>query len=129
MDASDNQVGCSLFQTHEDGKRYPIGYWSRTLKPAERNYSATERECLALFFALQTLRPYLLYERFTAYTDHNALRWLLNVSEPSGRLIRWRIRLSEFDFDVRYKKGICNQMDDALSRICLLYTSPSPRDS
>ena len=116
-DASAYQVGCTLFQTHPDGKRYPLGYWSRTLQKAERNYSASERECLAVVFALQTLRPYLLFEKFTVYTDHASLRWLLNIQEPSGRLMRWRLRLAEYDFSIEYKKGICNTQADALSRL------------
>ena len=116
-DASDYQVGCALFQTQPDGKRQPIGFWSRTLRGPERNYSASERECLAVVFALQTLRPYLACEKFTVYTDHAALHWLLNIREPSGRLMRWRLRLSEFDFNIEYKKGICNTQADALSRL------------
>jgi transposase InsO family protein len=116
-DASDYQVGCVLFQDDEAGKRHPIGFWSRTLQGAERNYSAPEKECLAVVWALQTLRPYLAFEKFTVYTDHAALRWLLNIAEPSGRLARWRLRLSEFDFDIQYKKGRVNTQADALSRL------------
>ena len=60
-DASDYGVGCALFQTHEDDNRRPIGFWSRSLNDAERNYSASERECLAVVWGLKTLRPCLLY--------------------------------------------------------------------
>ena len=116
-DASAYGIGCALFQTHEDGERKPIGYWSRTLNDAERNYSASERECLAVVWALKTLRPYLLYEEFIVHTDHAALRWLLTIQEPSGRLVRWRLRLAEFNFQVMYKKGKENQQADALSRL------------
>ncbi len=116
-DASAYQIGCALFQTHPNGERKPIGYWSRSLIPAEKNYSASERECLAVLWALKTLRPYLMYERFMVYTDHAALRWLLSIQEPSGRLMRWRLRLAEFDFEVAYKKGTINTQADALSRL------------
>jgi len=58
-DASAYQVGCALFQHGDDGVRHPIGFWSRSLLPAERNYSAGEREALAIIFAVQTLHPYL----------------------------------------------------------------------
>ena len=122
-DASEYGLGCTLFQTNEDGDRKPIGYWSRSLKPAEKNYSASERECLGVFWALLTLRPYLQFEKFLVHTDHNALKWLLNITEPSSRLTRWRLRLAEFDFEVRYKKGKDNQHADALSR--LLTASPT----
>jgi len=116
-DASDYGIGCALFQTHPNGERKPIGFWSRSLLPAEVNYSASERECLAVVWALKTLRPYLMYERFTVFTDHAALHWLLTIDDPSGRLIRWRLRLAEFDFEVKYKKGKINTQADALSRL------------
>ena len=67
--------------------------------------------------ALRTLRHYIIYEEFTVHTDHSALRWLFTVEEPSGRLIRWRLRLAEFNFNIAYKKGTCNQQADALSRL------------
>ena len=116
-DASDYGIGCSLFQTTEDNERRTIGYWSRSLVPAEKNYSAPERECLAVVWTLKTLRPYLLYEKFTVHTDHAALRWLLTIEEPSGRLMRWRLRLCEYTFTVKYKKGKANVHGDALSRL------------
>ena len=116
-DASDYGIGCALFQTHPDGERKPIGFWSRSLLPAEVNYSASERECLAVVWALKTLRPYLMYEKFVVYTDHAALHWLLTIDDPSGRLIRWRLRLAEYDFEVKYKKGKANTQADALSRL------------
>ena len=54
-DASDYGIGCALFQTHTDGERKPIGFWSRSLTDAERNYSAPERECLGVVRSLKTL--------------------------------------------------------------------------
>lgn len=119
-DASAYQVGAALFQTHDNGERKPIGFWSRTLLPAEKNYSVSERECLAVVFALQNLRPYLQGEKFIVHSDHASLRWLMGISEPSGRLMRWRLRLSEFDFQVVYKKGKLNTQADALSRLTTL---------
>ena len=116
-DACDEQIGCTLLQTHEDGHRYPIGFWSRQLNDAERNYSVSEKECLAIVWAVQTLRPYLERERFVINTDHHALKWLLNIADASGRLARWRLRLSEFDFEVQYVKGTKNTLADAMSRL------------
>ena len=86
-DASDYQIGAVLFQTHPDAQRKPTGFFSRTLAAAERNYSVTEKECLAVIWAVQTLRPYLYGERFIVHTDHASLRWFMNVTDPSGRLI------------------------------------------
>lgn len=116
-DASNYQIGAALFQTHEEGSRQPIGFFSRSLSAPERNYSVSEKECLAVIWALKTLRPYLYGEHFVVHTDHASLRWLMNVSDPSGRLIRWSLRLSEFDFEVKYKKGRINTQADALSRL------------
>ncbi|CDF35613.1 unnamed protein product [Chondrus crispus] len=116
-DARDYQIGAALFQTHPDAQRKPIGFFSRTLAAAERNYSVSEKECLAEIWAVQTLRPYLYGEHFIVHTDHASLRSLMNVTDPSGRLIRWRLRLSEFDFEIKYKKGKANSQADALSRL------------
>ena len=115
-DASDVQIGAALFQEH-DNVRKPIGFWSRTLHAAERNYSTSEKECLAVVWGITTLRPYLQMEQFTVHTDHSSLRWLMEINDPSGRLMRWRLRLSEFDFTVVYKKGKLNTQADALSRL------------
>ncbi|CDF40678.1 unnamed protein product [Chondrus crispus] len=116
-DASDYHIGAALFQTHRDAQRKPIGFFSRTLAAAERNYSVSEKECLAVIWAVQTLRPYLYGEHFIVHTDHSSLRWLMNVTDSSGSLILWRLRLSEFDFEIKYKKGKVNTKADALSRL------------
>ena len=116
-DACQHQIGCALMQTHPDGMRYPIGFWSRSLSPAERNYSVSEKECLAVIWAIQLLRPYLERTHFEVYTDHQPLRWLLSLTDVNGRLARWRLLLQEFDFIVKYKKGIKNTIADAISRL------------
>ena len=71
-DACDYGVGCALFQTHPDVERKPIRFWSRTLDEAEQGYAIPERECLAVMFALKTLRPYILYEKFVLHTDQES---------------------------------------------------------
>lgn len=88
-DASTYGIGCTMFQINEDGTLKQIGYWSRSVNDAEFNYSAPEHEFLAVVWELQTLRPYLQYETFTVYTNHNALNWLFNITEPSGSLTCW----------------------------------------
>ena len=72
MDASDHQVGAALLQAYPDGSRKPIGYWSRSLITAEKNYSTSERECPAVVWALATLRPYLQGEDFIVHSDQAA---------------------------------------------------------
>ena len=116
-DACNHQVGCALLQTYPDGICRPIGFWSRSLNPAEKNYSVSEKECLAIVWAVQLLRPYLEGTHYDLYTDHQALRWILPGSDHSGRLARWRLRLLEFDFTVTYRKGAKNTIADAISRL------------
>ena len=87
-------------QEQPSGPALPLGYWSRTLNAAERNYSTTERECLAIVWAVTHLRPYLEGVKFTVRTDHHALRWVMNLADAQGRLARWRLRLAEFTFNV-----------------------------
>ena len=116
-DASNYQIGCALLQEQDDGHFHPVGYWSRTLTKAERNYSPTEKECLAVVWSITSLRPYIEGTRFTVRSDHDSLRWLMNLTESSGRLTRWRLRLAEFDFVIEYKPGRQNQVADALSRL------------
>ncbi len=101
----------------KNGERKPIGFWSRTLTPAERNCSTAEKECLAVIYAVQTCRPYLEGEQFTIHTDHAALRWLTEISDPSGELMRWRLRVLEFTYNVEYLKGVHYCQDDAVSRL------------
>jgi len=84
---------------------------------AQRNYTTTEKECLAVFWAITLLRPYLERQRFTIRTDHDSLTCILSITPSEGRLARWRLRLAKFDFDVKYRPGIKNLIPDALSRI------------
>ena len=117
-DASDTGLGAVLSQ--QDGKEeYVIAYASRTLSPAEKNYGITEKECLAIIWAVKYFRHYLCGSRFTIITDHSALKWLLNSSSETAnrRLERWKITLSEYDYEVQYRKGKKHSNADALSRI------------
>jgi hypothetical protein len=80
-------IGATLSQ---DG--HPCSYISRTFNPPERNYSTTEKELLAIVWAVKRLRQYLLGRRFTIRTNHQALKWHQNYKDPSSRLIRWNTR-------------------------------------
>ena len=84
-DVSGSTLGALLAQLFEDGD-HPIIYASRTLAPAERNYSTTERECLALLWAIKKFRPYVEGFKFTAVTDHSALKWLRNLKRAVGAI-------------------------------------------
>lgn len=115
-DASNYGVGAMLTQT-VDGVERPIAYMSKSLTGAEKNYSITERETLAVLIALEHWRCYLENgQSFTVYTDHSALKWFLSLNNPTGRLARWGIRLSMFNFDIKHRRGVDNVIPDALSR-------------
>ena len=127
-DASAYQLGCTLLQGHEGANDWrPVGYWSYSLNDSERNYSTTERECFAVVWAVRTLRPYVEGTRFTVRTDHDALRWLMSLTESSGRLTRWRLRLAEYDFTIQYCPGRVHQVPDALSRLISPRVADDPR--
>lgn len=116
-DASAEQIGAVLLQSQPDGTPRPVGYWSRSLTPAERNYSTTERECLAVVWSVLLLRPYLEGTRFTVRTDHAALKWMLHMDSSHGRLARWRLRLAEYDYVVQTRPGAAHHAADTMSRL------------
>lgn len=114
-DASNYALGAVLSQG-TIGKDLPISYASRTLHTAEVNYSTTEKELLAIIFAVAHFRPYLYGHKFTLVTDHRPLVWLHNTKDPTSKLMRWKIKLNEYDYDITYKPGRINSNADALSR-------------
>ena len=115
-DASNYGLGRLLSQ-NLDGKVLPIAYASRTLSDTEVNYSTIEKELLAILFFVETFRTYLYGRQFTLETDHRSIIvWLHNVKNLNSKLIRWRMRLNEYDYVIFYKKGIINSNADALSR-------------
>ena len=117
IDASGIAIGAILTQPGDDGMDYPIVYSSRKLNKAERNYSTTEREALGMVFALQKYRHYLLANPFIFYTDHQALKYLVNKPLHHGRICRWLLLFQEFEFEVVVRPGKLNVGPDHLSRI------------
>lgn len=93
-----------------------IAYASRTLNKAEKNYTTTEKECLAVVWGIQKMKAYLEGYHFVVITDHLSLKWLRKIDSPSGRLARWSLLLQQFDFEIEYRKGKLNIIPDALSR-------------
>lgn len=115
-DASNYAIGAVLSQG-PIGSDKPVAFASRTLNESEINYSTIEKEMLAVVWATKYFRPYLFGRHFRVYTDHKPLEWLLNLKDGNSRLTRWRLKLSEYKFNVYYKKGKANTNADALSRI------------
>lgn len=89
---------------------------SRKLTPAEQNYSIVERECLAIKWALDTLRYYLLGRRFRLITDHAPLKWMAQAKDRNARVTRWFLALQDFAFTVEHRAGGDQKNADALSR-------------
>ena len=114
VDASDEALGMVLGQV-QNGREVVISYSGRKLLPAEKNYSVTEREALAVVAGIKYFQPYVYGRRFTVHTDHNAVRWLMNIKEPTGRLARWAVLLQQYDFNIVHRSGKSNGNADALS--------------
>ncbi|RDY13902.1 Tf2-11, partial [Mucuna pruriens] len=87
------------------------------MDPAQQNYITIEKELLALVFALDKFRSYLLNSRIVVFSDHAALRYLLKKPDAKPRLIRWMLLLQEFNIEIRDKRGAENSVADHLSRI------------
>lgn len=115
-DASKFAIGAVLSQG-PIGQDRPIAFASRTLSKSEENYSTIEKELLAIDWACKYFRPYLFGRRFTLYTDHKPLTYALNLKDPHSKLIRYKLRLEEYDYEIRHRPGKQNVVADGLSRI------------
>jgi transposase InsO family protein len=119
-DASDLAIGAVLHQHTHKGWQ-PLAFFSRQLRPAERKYSAFDRELLALYLAIRHFRYYLEGRPFTAFTDHKPLTFAMaKVGEPwSARQQRHLAAISEFTTNIQHISGKDNVVADALSRVTI----------
>jgi len=115
-DASDYAVGAVLGQ-RKDKKSYVIYYVSKTLNSAQMNYTTTEKELLAVVFACEKFRSYLIGSPIVVFSDHTTLKYLLSKKDSKARLVRWIFLLQEFDITIKDKKGTENVVADHLSRL------------
>lgn len=115
-DASNVAIGAVLSQG-DPNSDHPVAYASRTLNETETKYSTIEKELLAIVWATNYFRPYLYGKKFTIMTDHKPLKWLFSLKEPNSKLVRWRLKLEEYEYSIEYKKGKLNSVADALSRV------------
>ncbi|KAI5001123.1 hypothetical protein ZWY2020_011082 [Hordeum vulgare] len=126
-DASDYVVGAVLGQ-RADKKLNVIHYASKTLDSAQRNYATTEKEFLALVFACEKFRSYIVDSIVIIHSDHAAIKYLMEKKDAKPRLIRWVLLLQEFDLHVVDRKGADNPVGDNLSRLENVLDDPRPID-
>ena len=120
-DASDFAMGAVLGQ-RIDKKPTAICHASKMLSHAQLNYTTIEKELLAIVFALEKFRPYVLGNKIIVYTDHAVLKYFLSKKEVKSRLIRCVILLQEFDLEIKHKKGSKNSVADHTTSLGELVT-------
>ena len=115
-DASERGVGAVLSQDGPDGE-HPVAYIGRKLRPRESRYATIEKECLAIVWAVQTLRVYLFGQCFTIQTDHHPLQWLQQMKDKNTRLSRWSLSFQHYKFKINHRKEKENINADTLSTV------------
>ena len=115
VDACANQLGCLLLQKQPESNCLPVGYWSQGLTSAEHNCCTTGRKCLVVVWSVLKFLHFLDGNRFLIRTNHQALSCIYSTDDSSGRLMRWRLRLSECTIDMPYKPGASHHGPDLLS--------------
>nr|GEZ41831.1 reverse transcriptase domain-containing protein [Tanacetum cinerariifolium] len=115
-DASNYAIGDVLGQRVEK-HFWPIHYASKTMTQAETNYTTTEKEMLAVVYAFEKFRSYLIMNKSIVYMDHSTFKYLFVMKDAKARLLRWILLLQEFNFKVIDTKGAENYAADHLSRL------------
>lgn len=114
-DASDYAMGSVISQII-NGQEKPVAYASKTFNSAEQNYSTIEKELKSIIWSIDNFKPYLFGRKFTIRTDHKPLTWLFSMKNANQKLMRWKIELGEYNFDIEYLPGKTNKIADFLSR-------------
>lgn len=115
-DTSGIEVGAALiqFEDAKDRVGHPVAYASRKLYDAEKRYTVTHLEIIAVIFAIKKFDPFLRGIHFTIVTDHRALEFMnLRPNELSPKLARYMLQLQEYNYDIVYRQGRHNRDADA----------------
>ena len=115
-DASGSAIGYILEQPDKDGHLRAIAYGGRALRAHEKKWTISELECLAVIEGIRCYHHFLADKPFDIYTDHSALKWLMNIKLSAGRLARWALLLQAYQFRIFHRPGKQNKVADALSR-------------
>jgi hypothetical protein len=116
-DASDHGMGAMLAQDDENGVERPIAFASATFADEATRYTTTEKEGLAVVWAVKHFRPYIHGVPTVIVTDHSALSYIFAMGDPPPRIARWVMELAQYDLSYIHRKGSCNSVADALSRL------------
>lgn len=115
-DASDVGIGAVLSQVINN-EEHPVMYLSRKMLPRETRYAVVEKECLAIKWAVEALKYYLIGREFTLVTDHSPLKWMKENREKNARVTRWFLALQPYKYKVEHRSGSKNANADGLSRV------------
>ena len=116
MCASDNEMGAILGQRTE--KIFKVIYYAnKTFNEAQENYSTMKNEMLAVVFACEKFRPYILGSHVIMHANHVAIKYMMAKKDAKPRLIKWVLLLQEFDLEIKYKEGSDNVIADHLPRL------------
>jgi len=108
-----------------DGK--PVYFVSKTLNNHERNWAIIEKEAFAIFWSIKRLKNYLLGRKFVVYSDHKPLQFIFNGEKNGAKVLRWKLQLQEYNFEVRHCPGKYNVVADSLTRLNTLEVLPGER--
>ncbi|GFT57400.1 retrovirus-related Pol polyprotein from transposon 412 [Trichonephila clavipes] len=115
-DASSRGIWAVLEQKYPNSEVKPLYFFSKKLNPSQSKYNATVLEFFAIYTALNFFRPFLLGRKFKVFTDHKPLAGFLSNKNPSSKILRWKLALEEFNYDIHYIRGSLNSVADHLSR-------------